>query len=85
MSMIVPIVGALVAAFVLTPAWGAVLLIGVVGWELGEKFFWIRLISRYPVRPVTADGGATAQTATDARPSLRACRRACCSAGSWEC
>lgn len=30
MSMIVPIVGVLVAAFVLTPAWGAVLLIGVV-------------------------------------------------------
>jgi hypothetical protein len=30
MSMIVPIVGVLVAAFVLTPAWGAVLLIGAV-------------------------------------------------------
>jgi membrane protein implicated in regulation of membrane protease activity len=47
--MIVPIVGVLAAVFVVPPPWGPVLLIGVVVWELGEKFLWIRLISRYPV------------------------------------
>lgn len=47
--MVVPIVGLLIAAFVLPRFWGTILLIGVVAWEFGEKLFWVRLISRYPV------------------------------------
>lgn len=47
--MIVPIVGLLIAAFVLPPAWGAILLIGVIGWEVGEKLLWLRVIRAYPV------------------------------------
>ena len=31
------------------PAWGAVLLVAVIVWEVSEMLFWIRLIRRYPV------------------------------------
>jgi membrane protein implicated in regulation of membrane protease activity len=48
-SVVVPIVGVLLAVFVLPPRWGSVLLVGVILWEVAEKVLWIRLIRRYPV------------------------------------
>ena len=45
----VPVVGVVVAIFVLPPGWGTVLLVAVIFWEVTEKLFWIRLIGRYPV------------------------------------
>ncbi|MGZ4414557.1 MAG: NfeD family protein [Gaiellaceae bacterium] len=47
--MVVPILGVVVAVFVLPPSWGTVLLLAVIVWEMIEKLFWIRLIRRYPV------------------------------------
>jgi membrane-bound ClpP family serine protease len=47
--VVVPVVGVVVAVFVLPPGWGAVLLVAVIVWEAAEKLFWIRLIGRYPV------------------------------------
>jgi membrane protein implicated in regulation of membrane protease activity len=47
--VVVPVAGVVIAAFVLSPGWGTVLLVGVIVWEVAEKLFWIRLIGRYPV------------------------------------
>lgn len=47
--MVVPIVGVLLAFLVLPRAWGTVLLVGVILWEVAEKLFWLRLIHRYPI------------------------------------
>jgi membrane-bound serine protease (ClpP class) len=74
--MIVPIVGVLMAVFVLPATWGTALLAGVIAWELAEKVLWIRLIRRYPVAvgrealiglPVTA----TTSCRPDGRVRLR--------------
>jgi membrane protein implicated in regulation of membrane protease activity len=47
--VVVPVVGVVVAVFVLPPGWGTVLLVAVIVWEVTEKLFWIRFIGRYPV------------------------------------
>jgi membrane protein implicated in regulation of membrane protease activity len=47
--VVVPVVGVVVAVFILPPGWGTVLLVAVISWEVIEKLFWIRLIGRYPV------------------------------------
>ena len=70
--MLVPIVGMLVAVWLLPPLWGIVLLSATIVWEVAEKLFWLRWVRRYPV----AVGretliGAAVTAATACRPDGR--------------